>query len=156
MKNRERSSSSDRSSSRSQSPKFKRKMMRTPSPNSSPPRRSISPNERMERKRSPPMDSRNKNFFERKGNFRREIKEPTRHLWVGRFMNVKMDYPTLMKDFQNFGEIESLNLLKDQKCAFVNFKNVEDAMRSKDILEGSEKYPKIAYQHVVILIFLIF
>src|SRR5690606_6148378 len=47
--------------------------------------------------------------------------DPTRHLWVGRFYHLKMDYDTLYKDFGQFGKIESLNYLKDQQCAFVNF-----------------------------------
>jgi hypothetical protein len=72
-------------------------------------------------------------------------REPTRHLWVGRLHGMRVDYHTLMRDFQRFGEIESLNLLKDQKCAFVNFRKTEDAERAKRHLEGV-KYPKIAFQ----------
>lgn len=58
-----------------------------------------------------------------------------------------MDYTTLWKDFKQFGEIENINFLKEQKCAFVNFVRVQDAVRSKRHLEGSQKYPRIEYQH---------
>ncbi|EFC36633.1 hypothetical protein NAEGRDRAFT_82154 [Naegleria gruberi] len=75
-----------------------------------------------------------------------EAAEPTRHLWVGRFHNMKMDYSTIYSDFEKFGQIDSLNLLRDQKCAFVNFALVKDAVRAKKELEGTKKYKKIAYQ----------
>ncbi|KAF0977723.1 hypothetical protein FDP41_003045 [Naegleria fowleri] len=75
-----------------------------------------------------------------------EATEPTRHLWVGRFHNMKMDYTTIHSDFEKFGPIDSLNLLRDQKCAFVNFAHVKDAIRAKKELEGTKKYRKIAYQ----------
>jgi len=76
-----------------------------------------------------------------------EAGEPTRHLWVGRFYNMKMDYSTIFSDFEKYGQIDSLNLLRDQKCAFVNFAHVKDAVRAKKELEGSKRYKKIAYQH---------
>eukprot|EP01080_Neovahlkampfia_damariscottae_P007409 gene7409-11732_t len=78
----------------------------------------------------------------------RDSKTPTRHLWVGRFFDVSMDKNMLRRDFERFGPIDSLNLLKDQKCAFINYENVEDAIRSKKTLEGTKAYPKIAYQQV--------
>jgi hypothetical protein len=95
-----------------------------------------------------PSPSSNRTIQDRLTTLSKDSKQPTRHLWVGRFFNVSMDKNMLRKDFERFGPIESLNLLKDQKCAFINFENVEDAIRSKKTLEGTKAYPKIAYQQV--------
>jgi hypothetical protein len=95
-----------------------------------------------------PSPSSNRSMQDRLTTLSKDSKQPTRHLWVGRFFNVSMDKNMLRKDFERFGPIESLNLLKDQKCAFINFENVEDAIRSKKTLEGTKAYPKIAYQQV--------
>jgi hypothetical protein len=69
----------------------------------------------------------------------------TRHLWVGRFAG-GIDYNTIYKDFSRYGSLESVNLLRDQRCAFVNFDETRDAVEAKKRLEGSSRYPKIAYQ----------
>jgi hypothetical protein len=75
----------------------------------------------------------------------RDNQQPTRFLWVGRFYNMKIEYNTIRHDFEEFGPLESVNLLRDQKCAFVNFRNYLDAQEAKKALEGTPKYQKIVY-----------
>lgn len=41
-----------------------------------------------------------------------------------------------MQLFSPFGPIESLRLLIDKECAFINFSNLEDAVRAKDEVLG--------------------
>lgn len=94
----------------------------------------------------PPVDNSMDDYNDKDDLNIAEAAEPTRHLWVGRFHNMKMDYTTIYGDFEKFGPIDSLNLLRDQKCAFVNFAHVKDAIRAKKDLEGTKKYKKIAYQ----------
>ncbi|KAG0096175.1 hypothetical protein BGZ93_004924 [Podila epicladia] len=56
---------------------------------------------------------------------------PTRSLWIG---NVDPNFTTneLMQIFSPFGPVESLKVIPDKECAFVNFMRVEDAMRAKE------------------------
>ncbi|GJJ68532.1 protein JSN1 [Entomortierella parvispora] len=56
---------------------------------------------------------------------------PTRSLWIG---NVDPSFTTndLMQVFSAFGPVESLKVIPDKECAFINFTRVEDAMRAKE------------------------
>ncbi|KAF9932580.1 hypothetical protein FBU30_007882, partial [Linnemannia zychae] len=56
---------------------------------------------------------------------------PTRSLWIG---NVDPNFTTndLMQVFSPFGPVESLKVIPDKECAFINFTRVEDAMRAKE------------------------
>jgi hypothetical protein len=74
-----------------------------------------------------------------------DLAEPSRFLWVGRFYDMDIGYNTLRSDFEAFGPLESINLLRNQKCAFVNFKESKDAEAAKKHLEGTEKYQKIVF-----------
>lgn len=71
--------------------------------------------------------------------------EPSRHLWAGRFYNMDVDQAILRRDFEPFGELESLNYLRDQKCAFITFKDVRCAQAAKKALETNERYQKIVF-----------
>lgn len=74
-----------------------------------------------------------------------DLAEPSRFLWVGRFYDIDIGYNTLRSDFEAFGPLESINLLRNQKCAFINFKESKDAEAAKKHLEGTEKYQKIVF-----------
>lgn len=39
--------------------------------------------------------------------------------------------------FHEFGRIESLRILPDKECAFVNFMTTEEAVRAKSKMEGA-------------------
>lgn len=105
-------------------------------------RRSLSP-QRSPTSRSP-SPPRKSDFYQK--SYERREREPTRHLWVGRFYSGNIDKSELRRDFEIFGQIESINVLKDQKCAFINFIKVEDAIKCKNTLQGTNNYPKIEFQ----------
>nr|CAG8541077.1 14030_t:CDS:2 [Entrophospora candida] len=56
---------------------------------------------------------------------------PTRSLWIGN-IDPNLTTQDLMQLFSHYGGIESLRLLPDKECGFVNFVRVEDAIRAKD------------------------
>ncbi|KAF0366917.1 pumilio domain protein C56F2 [Gigaspora margarita] len=56
---------------------------------------------------------------------------PTRSLWIGN-IDPNLSTQDLMQLFSPYGSIESLRLLPDKECGFVNFVRVEDAVRAKD------------------------
>ncbi|KAI8639726.1 armadillo-type protein [Parasitella parasitica] len=61
----------------------------------------------------------------------REQAQASRSLWVGNIdASVTMD--SLSSLFSLYGAIESVRLLLEKECAFINFYNVEDAVRAKD------------------------
>ncbi|KAI8575652.1 hypothetical protein K450DRAFT_260858 [Umbelopsis ramanniana AG] len=60
---------------------------------------------------------------------------PTRSLWIGN-IDSSISEEDLQRLFSPFGPIESLRLLVDKECAFINFSNVEDAVRAKDEVLG--------------------
>lgn len=55
----------------------------------------------------------------------------TRSLWVGN-IDSTITIDLLTQVFSVFGSIESVRLLVEKECGFVNFFNVEDAVRAKD------------------------
>lgn len=56
---------------------------------------------------------------------------PTRSLWIGN-IDPSFTNSDLMQFFSPFGPVESLKVLPDKECAFINFTRVEDAMRAKE------------------------
>ncbi|CAG8593639.1 12323_t:CDS:2 [Acaulospora morrowiae] len=56
---------------------------------------------------------------------------PTRSLWIGN-IDTNLSNQDLMQLFSPYGSIESLRLLPDKECGFVNFVRVEDAVKAKD------------------------
>ncbi|KAH8553028.1 armadillo-type protein [Umbelopsis sp. PMI_123] len=56
---------------------------------------------------------------------------PTRSLWFGN-VDPALTVPELMQIFSPYGPIESARVLPDKECAFVNFVNLDDALRAKD------------------------
>ncbi|KAJ1838543.1 hypothetical protein LPJ57_011097, partial [Coemansia sp. RSA 486] len=55
---------------------------------------------------------------------------PTRSLWVGN-VDPSLSSQDLVAIFGKYGRVESLRLLPDKECAFVNFMRVEDAIHAK-------------------------
>lgn len=75
------------------------------------------------------------NFSQSTPTFRENYQSPqqltTRSLWVGNIDNT-VTIDLLTQVFSVFGSIESVRLLVEKECGFVNFYQVEDAVRAKD------------------------
>lgn len=61
--------------------------------------------------------------------------QPSRVLWVG---NIGSDVTEdeLTEEFEQFGPLESVRILHDRFCAFVNFIIEEDAIAAKHAMQG--------------------
>ncbi|GAA6027084.1 hypothetical protein JCM8097_006098 [Rhodosporidiobolus ruineniae] len=59
------------------------------------------------------------------------LQQPTRSLWVGN-LDPKTTPGELQAVFAPYGAIESLRLIPEKECGFVNFVSVADAMRAKE------------------------
>ncbi|KAI7852459.1 armadillo-type protein [Circinella umbellata] len=59
----------------------------------------------------------------------------TRSLWIGN-IDATVSVDNLTHLFSSFGHIESVRLLLEKECAFVNFFHVEDAIRAKEEVLG--------------------
>lgn len=71
---------------------------------------------------------------------------PTQTLWIGfGYSKTPVDFNTLKKDF-DLPSLDTVNFLQHQKCAFVNYKNIEDAIAAKKNWEGTSKYPQICFK----------
>ncbi|PAV24302.1 pumilio rrm domain-containing [Pyrrhoderma noxium] len=60
-----------------------------------------------------------------------QMQVPTRSLWIGNLDN-SVTSEQLIHVFAPYGAIESLRLLPEKECGFVNFVDQEDAIRAKD------------------------
>jgi RNA recognition motif-containing protein len=63
------------------------------------------------------------------------LNKPSRALWIGNISN-EVTEDDLWREFQVFGEIESVRLLRPKTCAFVNFMQLEDATHALHTLQG--------------------
>lgn len=59
----------------------------------------------------------------------------TRSLWIGN-IDATVTVENLTQMFSAFGAIESVRLLLEKECAFVNFFQTEDAVRAKEEVLG--------------------
>lgn len=59
---------------------------------------------------------------------------PSRALWLGN-INPSVSVPELIEIFSQYGHVESARILSDKECAFVNFSNVESAVKAKNDFE---------------------
>ncbi|KAG6550053.1 hypothetical protein Mapa_008567 [Marchantia paleacea] len=66
----------------------------------------------------------------------RDKEEPSDVLWVGFPLLSKVDEEGLRRAFVPYGEVERVKTFPGRTYAFVQFKNVEEATRAKDALEG--------------------
>lgn len=48
----------------------------------------------------------------------------------------------LRQDFQEYGEIELVNTLREKSCAFVNFTNIANAIKAIEAMRGKEEYKR--------------
>lgn len=48
----------------------------------------------------------------------------------------------LRQDFQEYGEIELVNALREKSCAFVNFTNIANAIKAIEAVRGKEEYKR--------------
>ena len=48
----------------------------------------------------------------------------------------------LRQDFQEFGEIELVNTLREKSCAFVNFTNIANAIKAIEAVRGKDEYKR--------------
>lgn len=60
-----------------------------------------------------------------------QIQTPSRSLWIGN-LDTTATKETLLTVFSPYGAIESLRLLPEKECGFVNFLDMNDAIRAKD------------------------
>jgi protein JSN1 len=60
-----------------------------------------------------------------------QIQTPSRSLWIGN-LDSTATKETLLTVFSPYGAIESLRLLPEKECGFVNFLDISDAVRAKD------------------------
>ncbi|KAJ2359167.1 hypothetical protein IWW50_004005 [Coemansia erecta] len=63
---------------------------------------------------------------------------PTRSLWVGN-VDPGLSSQDLVARFGQYGRVESLRLLPDKECAFVNFLRVEDAVRAREDMHAGAR-----------------
>ncbi|KAJ2719269.1 hypothetical protein GGI07_005308 [Coemansia sp. Benny D115] len=63
---------------------------------------------------------------------------PTRSLWVGN-VDPGLSNQDLVAIFGKYGRVESLRLLPDKECAFVNFLRVEDAIHAKEDMHAGAR-----------------
>ena len=68
------------------------------------------------------------------------LEGPTRALWLGS-IPTSTTISSLQAIFANFGKIESTRVLVQKNCGFVNFEEVESAIRAKAVLNGKEIFP---------------
>jgi RNA recognition motif-containing protein len=72
----------------------------------------------------------------------------TRNVYIG---NIE-DFETftderLKKDFGEYGDIELVNFLKEKNCAFVNFTNISNAIKSIDGVKNLPEYSNLRIAH---------
>ncbi|KAJ2440525.1 hypothetical protein GGF42_007594, partial [Coemansia sp. RSA 2424] len=63
---------------------------------------------------------------------------PTRSLWVGN-VDPRLSSHELAAQFGKYGRVESLRLLPDKECAFVNFLRVEDAISAREDMHAGAR-----------------
>jgi len=65
------------------------------------------------------------------------LNSPSRALWIGNVSD-KITEDELKREFEQFGKIESIRVLRNKTCAFVNFMNVEEASAALQALQGKK------------------
>jgi RNA recognition motif-containing protein len=65
------------------------------------------------------------------------LNQASRALWIGNVSD-DVDEEYLLREFEAFGEIESVRLLREKTCAFVNFVHMNDAVNALHALQGKK------------------
>lgn len=72
----------------------------------------------------------------RESNLQQPTQVTSRSLWVGN-IDASVTIDILNQVFSSFGPIESIRLLTEKECGFVNFFSIEDAIRAKEEVLGN-------------------
>lgn len=64
-----------------------------------------------------------------------EFMAPSRSLWIGN-IDSSLGSDELFNIFSRFGSIESIRMLPEKECAFVNFLKLEDALSAREAMQG--------------------
>lgn len=62
---------------------------------------------------------------------------PTRALWIGS-IPAAVSHADLLNVFTPFGPVESARVLVNKQCGFCNFEQLDDAVRAREALNGTE------------------
>ncbi|KAF1822035.1 RNA-binding domain-containing protein, partial [Dissoconium aciculare CBS 342.82] len=65
----------------------------------------------------------------------------SRNVYVGN-LDESWTEERLRQDFQEYGEIELVNTLREKSCAFVNFTNIANAIKAIEAVRGKEEYKR--------------
>ena len=65
----------------------------------------------------------------------------SRNVYVGN-LDEAWTEDRLRQDFQEYGEIELVNTLREKSCAFVNFTNIANAIKAIEAVRGKEEYKR--------------
>lgn len=65
----------------------------------------------------------------------------SRNVYVGN-LDETWNEDRLRQDFQEYGEIELVNTLREKSCAFVNFTNIANAIKAIEAVRGKEEYKR--------------
>lgn len=65
----------------------------------------------------------------------------SRNVYVGN-LDESWTEDRLRQDFQEYGEIELVNTLREKSCAFVNFTNIANAIKAIEAVRGKEEYKR--------------
>lgn len=65
----------------------------------------------------------------------------SRNVYVGN-LDETWTEDRLRQDFQEYGDIELVNTLREKSCAFVNFTNIANAIKAIEAIRGKEEYKR--------------
>jgi hypothetical protein len=65
----------------------------------------------------------------------------SRNVYIGN-LDESWTEDRLRQDFQEYGEIELVNTLREKSCAFVNFTNIANAIKAIEAVRGKEEYKR--------------
>jgi RNA recognition motif-containing protein len=65
----------------------------------------------------------------------------SRNVYVGN-LDETWTEDRLRQDFQDYGEIELINTLREKSCAFVNFTNIANAIKAIEAVRGKDEYKR--------------
>ncbi|KAK6435791.1 hypothetical protein LTR95_008021 [Oleoguttula sp. CCFEE 5521] len=65
----------------------------------------------------------------------------SRNVYIGN-LDESWTEERLRQDFQDYGDIELVNALREKSCAFVNFTNIANAIKAIEAVRGKEEYKR--------------
>ncbi|KAI6046275.1 hypothetical protein EDC04DRAFT_2864787 [Pisolithus marmoratus] len=72
----------------------------------------------------------------------------TRNVYIGNIEDFEVfNEEKLKRDFEEYGEIELVNFLKEKNCAFVNFTNISNAIKAIDGIKNKPDYANLRIAH---------